>query len=90
MFTHMDQERIYQGSMAVIGIIFAVTGLRDLSRQGIQTSAILMTIGGLIIVVAVGYALGKEIELGPDHRSLVWMTLLGAVLSTVGAFLVFF
>ena len=58
----MDNARLYQLSMAVVGSFFGITGLYNLLEGNIYTTTVLFTIAGVGIVLGAIY----EASISPD------------------------
>lgn len=85
----MTRNLIYQLSLAAVGFVFALTGSWRLNHDGPHTSSLLMLIGGVILLSSVGYAQYSNLDIDSPPLHIVWLTILGAILITVGAIIVF-
>lgn len=71
--------------MSIIGLAFAGNGAVRLIDERLATGALLMVIGGLVLLGSTGYAVVRDLD--PEVRDRP--TLVGATLSLVGSLLVF-
>ncbi len=83
----MDREILYHLSMGIIGTVFAITGLWNISSMGVSRSAFLMVIGGVVLVVSTALQWTSPSEFDPGRSA--WISGIGALLVLTGSLMSF-
>lgn len=84
----MNNDVVYYVSMALVGAIVLLTGLRNILTEGVTVSSGLMATGGLVLLA--GTALLWFDSTKPEPGWATWVAALGGLLVLLGSLALLF